>query len=218
MPPIGKSILSGSARWLIGTERIPWDCEQTPTMKRFFKPIRGRRAVRDFKPELAPPDRFISLSPAWRAVHSIAMNEQPWHVTLVTDKAVLDEISEQAKAWMLKDLPAMPRRVPTSATSWQSRTSTSSIMPLAWSSSPRPRRGHGLVKMPLLRPRTSCWLATDLGLGTCWIGFAQGWLNSGEGHQILNLPAKALVVAPVIVGHPRTVPPSVARKMPLVGC
>ena len=59
-------------------------------------------------------------------------------------------------------------------------------------------------------------MATALGLGSCWIGFAQGWLNTAEGHQILNIPAKALVVAPIIAGQPRTVPPPVERKTPLV--
>lgn len=59
-------------------------------------------------------------------------------------------------------------------------------------------------------------MATDIGLGSCWIGFAQGWLNTPEGHRILNLPGNARVVAPIILGHPRTVPPSVARKAPLM--
>ena len=59
-------------------------------------------------------------------------------------------------------------------------------------------------------------MATDLGLGSCWIGFAQGWLNTPEGHNLLNLPKEAFVVAPIIVGHPRTEIPPVVRKAPFV--
>ena len=31
--------------------------------------------------------------------------------------------------------------------------------------------------------------AYGLGLGTCWIGFAQGYLNTPEGKQALGIPA-----------------------------
>jgi nitroreductase len=54
------------------------------------------------------------------------------------------------------------------------------------------------------------------GLGTCWIGFAQGYLNTPEGKNALGLPATWVPVAPIIVGHPTTMPPPVARKEPEV--
>ena len=40
------------------------------------------------------------------------------------------------------------------------------------------------------------------GLGTCWIGVAQGFLNALDGKAMLGLPAAWVPVAPVIVGHP----------------
>jgi len=52
------------------------------------------------------------------------------------------------------------------------------------------------------------------GLGTCWIGFAQGYLNTPEGKNALGLPATWVPVAPIIVGHPTTAPRPVARKEP----
>ena len=56
--------------------------------------------------------------------------------------------------------------------------------------------------------------ARGVGLGTCWIGFAQGWLGTSEGKALLELPATYLPIAPIIVGHPKTVPPPVPRKEP----
>ena len=56
--------------------------------------------------------------------------------------------------------------------------------------------------------------AYGLGLGTCWIGFAQGYLGTPAGKEALGLPATWLPVAPLIVGHPRAAPAAVARQEP----
>ena len=74
-----------------------------------FQAIRGRRAVRDYKPDPVSAGTLYQLVSAASWAPS-AMNEQPWHFTIVTERAVLEEISTQAKTWMLKNLPAMPRR------------------------------------------------------------------------------------------------------------
>jgi len=50
------------------------------------------------------------------------------------------------------------------------------------------------------------------GLGTCWIGFAQGYPNMPEGKDALGLRQEWTPVAPIIVGHPTAVPPPVARR------
>jgi len=54
------------------------------------------------------------------------------------------------------------------------------------------------------------------GLGTCWIGFAQGWLGTPEGKSALKLPETDIPIAPIIVGHPKSVPPAVSRKPPRI--
>jgi nitroreductase len=41
------------------------------------------------------------------------------------------------------------------------------------------------------------------GLGTCWIGFAQSFLNTPGGKKTLDLPSSWVTVAPIIVGHPK---------------
>jgi|BarGraNGADG00212_2_1021979.scaffolds.fasta_scaffold72263_2 nitroreductase len=56
--------------------------------------------------------------------------------------------------------------------------------------------------------------AYGVGLGTCWIGFAQGFLNTSEGKNALGLPATSVPVAPIIVGHPKTETAPVPRQEP----
>lgn len=58
--------------------------------------------------------------------------------------------------------------------------------------------------------------ATGMKLGTCWIGFAQGWLATPEGHAVIGLREDLLPVAPIIVGHAKAPMPAIERKEPQV--
>jgi nitroreductase len=56
--------------------------------------------------------------------------------------------------------------------------------------------------------------AHGVGLGTCWIGFAQSLLNTADGKNLVGLPVTSVPAAPIIVGHPKAVPFDVPRKAP----
>jgi nitroreductase len=176
--------------------------------------IRERRAVRDFKPEPVSAGMLYQLISAASWAPS-AMNEQPWHFTVVTDKAVLDEISDRAKSWMLQNLATVPRpahfRDILAEPDFHIFYHAPCLVVISTTS-----KGPWMSEDAALAAQNLMLMATDLGLGSCWIGFAQGWLNTHEGHQLLDLPEGALVVAPVIIGHARTTPPPVARKARLV--
>jgi nitroreductase len=45
--------------------------------------------------------------------------------------------------------------------------------------------------------------AYSLGLGTCWIGLSQSYLNTAHGKTALGLPEAWVPVAPIIVGYPK---------------
>jgi len=51
-------------------------------------------------------------------------------------------------------------------------------------------------------------------LGTCWIGFAQSYLNTADGKAALGIPDAWIPVAPIIVGSPRGPAAPVSRKNP----
>ncbi len=54
------------------------------------------------------------------------------------------------------------------------------------------------------------------GLGTCWIGFAQRWLETRDGRRAVGLPEGYVPVAPLIVGHPHEAAPPVPRRAPAI--
>lgn len=56
--------------------------------------------------------------------------------------------------------------------------------------------------------------APNVGLGSCWIGFAQDWLRTSEGKAAIGLTDAAQPVAPIVLGHPEIQPSSVGRREP----
>ena len=75
-------------------------------------------------------------------------------------------------------------------------------------------QGPWIVEDCALAAENLMLAAYAAGLGSCWIGFAQSFLNTPEGKRALGLPAACVPVAPIIVGHPKAAPPAVARKAP----
>jgi nitroreductase len=176
--------------------------------------IRERRAVRDYKPDTVPQDAIHKLISAACWAPS-AMNAQPCHFTVVTDKAVLDDISRKAKAWLLKSVYTFPRPV-----HFRDLLSDKDFHLLYHAPAliiiSAPALGQWSTEDCTLAAQNLMLAATSLGLGSCWIGFAQGWLNSQEARELLNLPPQNLCVAPIAIGHPKAVLPPTPRKAPAV--
>lgn len=174
--------------------------------------IYTRRAVREFTGEPVDEKTIRELISAAIQAPS-AVNRQAWSFTVVRDKALLGRISENAKAFMLKNLPAGPM-----GDHFREHLSDPHANIFY----------HAPVLIVIAHKGETAWAAEDCalaaqnlmlaaraaGLGTCWIGLSQAWLGTGEGKAALGLAADQLPVAPIIVGHPKFAPPAVARNEP----
>src|ERR1039457_1509375 len=176
--------------------------------------IIGRRAVRGYTKEAIDERTIRGLVDA--AVHApSAVNQQPWAFTVVRDQRLLDQVSRDAKSYMLASMPASPH-----SDHFQSLLSDPTfqifyhapvlilISALA--------QGPWIVEDCALAAENLMLAAYAAGLGSCWIGFAQSFLNTSDGKKVLGLPAAWVSVAPIIVGHPKAAPPPVPRKEPEV--
>ncbi len=176
--------------------------------------ITGRRSVREYTSQTVDEltvDRLIDaaiLAPS-------ALNQQPCTFTIVRDQTVLDRISREAKSHMLE-------------------TMTAGTHPDHLRSSLDDPDFHIFYHAPVLilisAVAAGPWIAEDCalaaenvmlaayadGLGTCWVGFAQSYLNTPDGKKLLGLPATWLPIAPIIVGHARATPAPVPRNKPTV--
>lgn len=177
-----------------------------------YEAISGRRSVREYTAQPVDERTIRRLIDA--AVQAPnAVNQQPWTFTVVRDAVVLDRVSHDAKLQLLATMPPTPH-----SDHFRSLLSDpdfhifyrapvliliSAIAQAPW-----------IVEDCALAAQNLMLAAHAAGLGTCWIGFAQGFLNTPDGKKMLGLPSAWVPVAPVIVGNSKAAPPPVPRKEP----
>ncbi|MDR3453466.1 MAG: nitroreductase family protein [Rhodoferax sp.] len=174
--------------------------------------ISGRRSVRDYTAQAVDEPAIRRLIDA--AVNAPnAVNQQPWTFTVVRDQRLLDRISRDAKSHMLATLPA-------DAASGHFRSMLDDPAFQIFYHAPvlilisAIAQGPWIVEDCALAAENLMLAAHSVGLGTCWIGFAQSYLNTPVGKSALGLPAEWVSIAPLIVGHPKAVAAPVPRKVP----
>lgn len=173
--------------------------------------IFNRRSVREYSDEAvneATIERLIAA--AVQAPN--AVNEQPWTFTIVRRRTLLDQISRAAKLHMLVTT-SDPR-----IEGFRSQLENPEFDIFY----------HAPVLVVISGNRPGPWIKEDCALaaenlmlaafaeqlGTCWIGFAQSYLNTAEGKAALGIPDAWIPVAPIIVGRPRDPAAPVSRKNP----
>jgi nitroreductase len=178
--------------------------------------ISNRRSAREYTAQAVDEQTIRRLIDG--AVHAPnAVNQQPWMFTVVRDQGLLDRISRDAKSHMLSTvLPTMPA----GPHSDHFRSLLNDPHFHIFYRAPvlilisAIAQGPWIVEDCALAAGNLMLAAHAVRLGTCWIGFAQSFLNTSDGKKALGLPAASVAVAPIIVGHPKTAPPPVLRKEP----
>jgi len=182
----------------------------------FLDVVRGRRAVRDFKPDPVAPQILRCLIDAAVQAPS-AMNDQPWRFNVVTDQGMLESMSSAAKRHLLNCLHVLPkpehfRDLFSDPQLHLFHRAPALIVISADSDNPWVTEDCALAAENLMLA------ATEMRLGSCWVGFAQAWLNAPGGRDMLGIPLNHRVVAPIVVGLPRATPPAVTRRAPDIVC
>jgi nitroreductase len=175
--------------------------------------IFGRRSVREYTAQSIDAQAIQPLINA--AVHAPnAVNQQPWAFTVVRDRSVLARVSDNAKRHMLATMPARysdyfrPRLTDPDFDMFY-RAPVLIVISAT-------EQGPWIVEDCALAAQNLMLAAYAAGLGTCWIGFAQGFLNTPEGKKALDLPSAWVTVAPIIVGYPKAAPAAKPRNEPMV--
>jgi nitroreductase len=176
--------------------------------------IMGRRSVRSYT--RAPVDQSSIARLIEAATHApSAMNEQPWSFTVVRDQKVLDRISAQAKVHMLERLMADPNgdrlRTHLLAPEFQIFYHAPVLIVIGAT-----KPGSWVVEDCALAAENLMLAAYAARLGSCWIGFAQSYLQTAQGKAALGVPDSWTPAAPIIVGHPAAPAPPVPRNPPEV--
>lgn len=144
--------------------------------------IRTRRSVRSYRPDPIPDNLMARMKDALRFAPS-ACNLQPWKFIFVTDPALRANVAAacNGQSWMA-DAPAIVVGVGLPGSAYKHMGG----------------RGNS-VEIDLAIALDHLTLAAAAaGLGTCWIGA----FREDEIKALLNVPAKAKVVALIPLGMP----------------
>ncbi len=169
--------------------------------------LRTRRAIREFTTEPVGDDLIEELIAAAILAPS-SVNLQPWRFAVVRGRELLQSLGVEAKSYAAAHLPG--------------------DSPLhAHAVDPTFEIFHGATALIVIcavndeaQSVEDCCLAGEnlmlaahaRELGTCWIGLSRLWLNDAKTKIELGIPASWRPVAPIILGHRRTLPPPTPRK------
>ena len=173
--------------------------------------IYARRSVREFTAKPVDEDTLRQLVDAAVQAPS-AVNQQPWSFIVVRDKATLAAISREAKEHMLRTSPVAASQhfhAILTDPKFDIFYGAPALIVIAASV-----ETNWAVEDCALAAENLMLAARARELGTCWIGFAQGWLATSDGKTALNIPTAYRPVAPIIVGHPKAFPAPIPRKEP----
>jgi nitroreductase len=174
--------------------------------------IDGRRSVRSFT--RTPVDPILIEQLIYAAVRApSAMNRQPWVFTVVRKQADMHHISHEAKLHLLATAEPSKESDQLHAMLTDANFDIFYHAPALIVISAR-EAAPWAIEDCALAAQTLMLKAHSMTLGTCWIGFAQSFLNTPRGKDILHLSGSCVAVAPIIVGHPKLAALPVPRNAP----
>ena len=145
--------------------------------------IDNRRSIRKYKADPVPDEHVIRVLDAARLAPSAA-NRQPWHFIVVQDKETRDKLAA-GQSWAA-DAPVIIVGLGDAEAS------------PGWCDNDMAIAFEHLVLT-----------ATDLGLGTCWMGLTR---RNDELKEVLCVPGSLKVIAMTPLGYPDESPGPKDRK------
>ncbi len=164
--------------------------------------LRFRRSVRAYDPTPVGPEQIRSLLEAARLAPS-ACNSQTWRFVVVSQPAAISRICREAMR------PVIPNR-------WLSQAPLL-IVGCAKRDIVANRIGSRITGTEYYQIDMGIAMehmvlkATEMGLGTCWIG----WFREDRIRQILVIPGRIKVCALLAVGYPKNEPQKRRSRKPL---
>lgn len=164
----------------------------------FFEALNGRRATRAFSPQ--PVSRPVIERQIDAAIQApSAINEQPCDFAIIQEYERLDRIAGAAKELMSNVAERAPPR-PIHAHMHDPNFNILYHAPALIVVSAR--TGEWAVEDGTLAAENLMLAAHAFGLGSCWSGLAQRWLETEDGRRAIELPAGFMPIAPIIIGYP----------------
>lgn len=162
--------------------------------------INTRRSVRNYKSDAVSNDIIHKLiDDAIKA--PTAMNLQPLAFGIIQDAKLLNSYSEQIKNILLSNMANTPWFLQYKEFFESPDFNVFYNAPaliVIYASTPGPISQIDCA----LAAENLMLSACNMGLGSCWIGFSNIFLNEPAIKQELGVPSEYTVIAPIIIGYP----------------
>uniref|UniRef100_B0SYI7 Nitroreductase n=2 Tax=Caulobacter sp. (strain K31) TaxID=366602 RepID=B0SYI7_CAUSK len=172
--------------------------------------IHARRAVRDYLDEPVSEAQLATLIDAAIWAPS-GVNLQPWCFFVVDDLDRLAACSTKAKAALKEAATDHPElaglRSMLASPDFNIFYNAPVLIVICATTA-----DEMALKDCCLAAQNLMLAATAQGLGSCWIGLSETWLNTDRAKADLGIPAGFRPVAPIIVGYPNGGSPPPARR------
>jgi nitroreductase len=173
--------------------------------------LKKRRSVRDFEDRPVPKDLVEKLINESLQAPS-ASNMQPWRFTIVHNREAIRRISDESKSSLLSYLDKNPNS-PVKNYAAVLRSKEFNV----FYNAPCLVIISGIRKAAM--HRVDCALcaayfmmaAASEGLGTCWVDLG-AYIDSPDLRAELGLADDIRVVAPIILGYPKSIPEAPPRQ------
>lgn len=172
-----------------------------------------RRSIRNYQEKAVANEIIMEIIKESTYAPS-AGNGQPWKFIVINDRALMQEISDEAKKNILDRIAANPNDY---VKKYQKMLMNDQYN-IFYNA---PAVVYIIGEKKLKNMPVDCALAASYfmmsavarGLGTCWINFARH-ISSPELLNKIGFPKNHEMIAPIIIGYPAQIPTMAKRKEP----
>ncbi|QXE18596.1 nitroreductase family protein [Clostridium sp. 001] len=176
--------------------------------------ISGKRSVRAYTDEVISKETITNLIELGTKA-STGSGLEPWGFVVIQDKDEIDSLSEATKQYLLKNIEKYPYLG--QYESWLKNpkynifNNAGTVLVIYGN-----KESHWHVYDCSLAAGNIMLAAHSMGIGTCWIGFAEALLNTKEFKEKHGVPENYELVSTMSMGYMKIKLTPPERKKPLI--
>ncbi|MBW1836775.1 MAG: nitroreductase family protein [Deltaproteobacteria bacterium] len=184
-------------------------------MAEFIELLQTRRSIRDFEDKAVPQELVVEIINESCLAPS-AQNGQPWRFIIINTKEWIWRLSDESKKNLLafiKEHPDAPIKKYEAALRDRDFNVFYNAPCLVYIGGSKKNR-----TLQVDCALAACYFmfsAVERGLGTCWIGLGMN-IEDPELREHIGMPEDYRIVAPIILGYPKSVPKPPERSAPQI--
>lgn len=184
-------------------------------MTTFAELLKNRRAIRDFQDKEVPL-KIVEEILQEATLAPSASNGQPCRFTIVNCKNTITALSDESKANLLDDYAKNKTSLNPGYVevlkdkNFNVYYNAPCVIYVIGSTAV-----HSLELDCALAASYIMFSAASRGLGTCWIALG-AYIRDPQMKALLGIPDGCEIVAPIIIGYPKEIPPASERHTPQI--